>query len=202
MRIAWNEGVFVETRNVQIDSLASSTPSPAATRSGGARPEGDADFRAALAEAGLAGRRDRSEAAAAAPEATSSAASAKAKRPSPEEKAAAARAANEALRKALTDYLNKSPAEHMREAVLARMGLSEESLKSMPPEQRAAVEAEIARRIKEWMLAKEEEQGGAIPPQHGVPDPSADAGALARSPAGMADFMALQAALAGAGHAS
>ncbi len=116
------------------------------------------------------------------------------------ERAAAVRAANDALRKALDDYLSKSPAEHMREMILARMGLSEESLKSMPPEQRAAVEAEIGRRIREWLLREEKDaEPGADPAAAGAPvtDGAAVAGSRGDSPAGMPAFMALQAALAG-----
>ncbi len=118
------------------------------------------------------------------------------------ERAAAAHAANDALRKALEDYLSKSPAEHMREMILARMGLSEESLKSMPPEQRAAVEAEIGRRIREWLLREEKDaEPGADPAAAGAPvtDGAAVAGSRGDSPAGMPAFMALQAALAGGG---
>lgn len=57
-------------------------------------------------------------------------------------------------RQDLADYMSKSPAEHMREAILKEMGLTEDDLKAMPPEKRAAVEADIDRRIKERLLAE------------------------------------------------
>ena len=47
----------------------------------------------------------------------------------------------------LAEYASKSVAEHVRDAVLKDMGLTEEDLAAMPPEQRAAIEDEIARRV-------------------------------------------------------
>ena len=52
----------------------------------------------------------------------------------------------------LAEYMRKSPIQHMRDAILKRMGLTEESLNAMPPEQRAAVEKTIAAKIKEELL--------------------------------------------------
>lgn len=49
----------------------------------------------------------------------------------------------------LEEYLRKSPAQHMREAILKEMGLTEESLAALPPEQRAAIEKTITDKIKE-----------------------------------------------------
>jgi hypothetical protein len=49
----------------------------------------------------------------------------------------------------LADYVRKSPAQHLRDAILKEMGLTEEDLAAMPPEKRAAVEHTIAERIKE-----------------------------------------------------
>lgn len=49
----------------------------------------------------------------------------------------------------LEEYLRKSPEQHMREAILKEMGLSEESLAALPPEQRAAIEKTITDKIKE-----------------------------------------------------
>lgn len=89
------------------------------------------------------------------------------------------RAANEAVLAAFREYMSKTPVEHLRERILEEMGISEEDLARMPPEQRQAVEAEIADRIKERMLdqarAKEEE---ANPFSTGA----ADAGPPVRSP--------------------
>ncbi|MEI7612873.1 MAG: hypothetical protein WCK63_08195 [Betaproteobacteria bacterium] len=52
----------------------------------------------------------------------------------------------------LEEYLRKTPAQHMREAILKEMGLSEESLAALPPEQRAAIEKTITDKIKERLL--------------------------------------------------
>jgi len=69
-------------------------------------------------------------------------------------KAEAVRVAHEALAKELHDYLNKTPAEHLREAVLKEMGVTEEELAAMPPAKRQAAEAEINQRIKERLIGK------------------------------------------------
>lgn len=61
-------------------------------------------------------------------------------------------ASAEALNQAhaeLIEYLKKTPIEHMREAILKEMGLSEEEVAAMPPEQRMTIEATIADKIKE-----------------------------------------------------
>ncbi len=56
----------------------------------------------------------------------------------------------------LDDYLKKTPAEHMRDAIMAELGITEEDLKAMPPEKQAAVEAEISKRIQERMVGRDE----------------------------------------------
>jgi len=56
----------------------------------------------------------------------------------------------------LDDYLKKTPAEHMRDAIMAELGITEEDLKAMPPEKQAAVEAEISKRIQERLAGREE----------------------------------------------
>lgn len=118
-----------------------------------------------------------------------------------EEKAAEAKAKRNALRQELDDYLSKSPAEHMRDAVLREMGLTEEDLAAMPPEKREALEAEIADRIKERLLAKKEEspdeteQLTLARAAQAVGEYQAQADSAGNSPAGMADFQMLQAAL-------
>ena len=63
----------------------------------------------------------------------------------------AAEAAMSPQLKELMAYLSKSPAQLMRESILKSMGLTEESLKSLPPEKQAAIEATIAAKIKEMM---------------------------------------------------
>jgi len=52
----------------------------------------------------------------------------------------------------LEEYLKKSPAEHMRDAILKEMGLTEDDLAAMPPEKRKAIEDTIAAKIKEKLL--------------------------------------------------
>ena len=44
----------------------------------------------------------------------------------------------------------------MRENILESMGLTEDELKMLPPDKQDAVEAEIARRIKEMLLKQQE----------------------------------------------
>jgi hypothetical protein len=56
-------------------------------------------------------------------------------------------------RKELEEYIEKGPIGYMREKILEQLGLSEEDLAKMSPEQRDAVEKTIAARIKEWLLA-------------------------------------------------
>lgn len=58
-----------------------------------------------------------------------------------------------AARKELEDYLRKGPIAHMREKILEQLGLSEEDLAKMSPEQRDTVEKTIAARMKEMLLA-------------------------------------------------
>ena len=53
----------------------------------------------------------------------------------------------------LAEYERKSVAQHLRDAILKEMGLTEEDLDAMPPEKRAAVEDAIAEKIKERLLA-------------------------------------------------
>ena len=52
----------------------------------------------------------------------------------------------------LAEYLRKTPAQHMRDAILEELGLTEEDLDAMPPEKRKAVEETIAAKIKEKLL--------------------------------------------------
>lgn len=67
------------------------------------------------------------------------------------QKDAAAEAAMSPQLKELMAYLTKSPMQLMRESILKGMGLTEESLKSLPPEKQAAIEATIAAKIKEMV---------------------------------------------------
>lgn len=58
-----------------------------------------------------------------------------------------------ALRKELSDWLKQDPIAHMRDALLKELGLSEEALSQLPPDQRAAIEDYITEQIKEKLLA-------------------------------------------------
>lgn len=52
----------------------------------------------------------------------------------------------------LAEYLRKTPAQHMRDAILKELGLTEEDLDAMPPEKRKAIEETITARVKERLL--------------------------------------------------
>ena len=62
----------------------------------------------------------------------------------------------EQLLEKLRDYIEKGPVVAMRENILESMGLTEDELKMLPPDKQDAVEAEIARRIKEMLLKQQE----------------------------------------------
>ncbi|GEM_PF-6397518 len=49
------------------------------------------------------------------------------------------------------DYMAKSPAERLRDQILGEKGLTEEDVEALPPEKRAALEEEIAQRIKDYL---------------------------------------------------
>ena len=55
------------------------------------------------------------------------------------------------------EYMQKSPAERMREQVLKSLGLTEEELDAMPPEKREQVEKGIGERMRE-MIAMQDGQ--------------------------------------------
>ena len=64
----------------------------------------------------------------------------------------------------LAEYADKSVAERVRDAILKDMGLTEDDLKTMDPEKRAAIEDEIARRMK-VILAGEYDSTTAVEPR-------------------------------------
>lgn len=125
------------------------------------------------------------------------------------DKADAAQARRDELRAQLQDYLNKSPAEHMRDAIMKEMGISEDDLAAMPPEKREAVEADIARKMRERLLAKDEAHPDATTLQQATAATltQSQSGAAAgdgqgaqgngQSPAGIAAYALLQAAVNG-----
>jgi hypothetical protein len=62
------------------------------------------------------------------------------------------RSARESAMKELQDYLSKTPEQRMRDAILKQMGLTEDDIKKMPPEQQSTVEAAIKEKVKEKLL--------------------------------------------------
>ncbi|MCB4360641.1 hypothetical protein [Quatrionicoccus australiensis] len=106
-----------------------------------------------------------------------------------QEKAAKKEATHKALLAELHDYVNKSPAEHIRDAVLKELGLTEEDLNAMPPEKRKAMEELINERVREKLLGRKPESDPEV----------AAALALEKDAGGAVDaaVTALQMALAG-----
>ena len=52
----------------------------------------------------------------------------------------------------LAKYLRESPVQHMRDAILKDMGLTEASLAAKPPAERSAIEKIIASKLKDEMV--------------------------------------------------
>ncbi len=65
-------------------------------------------------------------------------------------------------RKEFSDFMKKSPAEQMRDQILKSMGLDEEKLKAMSPEQRKAIEDKIKEMIKTKIEEAEKEKKGVF----------------------------------------
>ena len=65
----------------------------------------------------------------------------------------------------LRDYIDKGPIVALREKILKSMNLTEEKLKAMTPDQQNAVEAEIARKVKEYLLEQQEAAKNPTSPQ-------------------------------------
>lgn len=84
------------------------------------------------------------------------------------EKAQKAKAADAAASEEFLTYMKKTPLQRMREAILKEMGLTEDELKAMPPEQRAAAEAAIAERIKDRMLMQAKEYADKAAQQNSI----------------------------------
>jgi hypothetical protein len=53
-----------------------------------------------------------------------------------------------------TNYMNETPAQHMRDSILKSMGLTQDDLDKMSSEKRKAVEDEVAKRLKDQALQK------------------------------------------------
>lgn len=66
------------------------------------------------------------------------------------------------LYKKLDDYVKMTPAQRMREALLQKLGLTEDELAAMPPEERAAVEVKLRELVQQQMQdAQGKQDGGA-----------------------------------------
>jgi hypothetical protein len=61
--------------------------------------------------------------------------------------------AEKTVQQKLADYVNMTPAQRMRADILKELGLSEEQLAAMPPEQRKAVDTKIAK-----IMSQQEQQ--------------------------------------------
>lgn len=75
----------------------------------------------------------------------------------PEKEASGVSAADAFLKEA-----RKTPAQRIRDQLLARMKLDEESLAEMPPEKRAAVEKQIAEELKRQLTGEQDRRGAAV----------------------------------------
>lgn len=123
---------------MKVDTLSAGAQN--AGVSAGRQPSNDGGFQAALAQAQSASSGTGSSSDAA--------------------KAAAAKSApknqyTDAL-DFFRDYLSKTPEQHLREAIMKEMGITEEELAALPPAEHAAKEGEIERRMKERMLGTKE----------------------------------------------
>lgn len=58
-------------------------------------------------------------------------------------------------------YLDKTPAQHIRDQVLAEMGLTEADFKALPADAQKGVMEKVAERLEEYM-ARQEEEGREI----------------------------------------
>ena len=52
--------------------------------------------------------------------------------------------------------MDKGPIVALREKILKSMNLTEDKLKALPPEQQSAIEEDITRKIKEFLLGQKE----------------------------------------------
>lgn len=59
------------------------------------------------------------------------------------------------------DYAKKSPAEKIRDALLASVGVTEDQLKAMSPDQRREIEQKIADKVKQEVEKKAANGGSA-----------------------------------------
>jgi hypothetical protein len=64
------------------------------------------------------------------------------------------------LYKQLDDFVKMTPAQRIRAALLEKLGLTEDELGAMPPDERAAVEAKMRELIQQQMQEAQAKQGG------------------------------------------
>ncbi|WP_025126871.1 hypothetical protein [Pseudomonas sp. PH1b] len=57
------------------------------------------------------------------------------------------------------DYMSKTPEQRLRDSILKDLGLTEEDLKSLPPERQLAINQEIAKRLQDKMQLAQQEKG-------------------------------------------
>jgi TPP-dependent pyruvate/acetoin dehydrogenase alpha subunit len=77
------------------------------------------------------------------------------------------KAANESLADSFGEWMKMSPAERIRAQYLSEQGLSEDDLAAMEPEERKAIEDDIATRVKQQlgMTTEKSDQPETAPPQ-------------------------------------
>jgi hypothetical protein len=51
-----------------------------------------------------------------------------------------------------SNYMSETPAQHVRDAILKSLGLTQDDLDKMSPEKRKAIEDEIAKKLKDQAL--------------------------------------------------
>ena len=59
------------------------------------------------------------------------------------------------------DYMSKTPEQRMRDSILQEMGLTEDEVKAMPPEQQEAIGKEIADRMQDKVKVAQAEKENA-----------------------------------------
>jgi hypothetical protein len=63
--------------------------------------------------------------------------------------------------------MSKTPEQRMRDAILAQMGLTEDEVKAMPPEQQEAIGKEIADRMQDKVKVAQAEKDNSSSEKNG-----------------------------------
>jgi hypothetical protein len=67
------------------------------------------------------------------------------------------------------DYMSKTPEQQLHDSILKELGVTEDQLKAMPPEQQLAIGKEIAERIQDKMkMAQADKENGATEKANGL----------------------------------